>query len=287
MAKTFEINDHEWTALTPASGENADLVLSATASRLVTYTEGPREIPILLKQIAMDPAHPFTAGQMIVTLETAIIVGAHVRDVAHSPDFDHGLFEDENQNAPGVTHQGGLYLTDYRRPLEWLIQVYTQVTPAPTRYYLQINAARPDAVEIDADDQTAAAITIDDDTEETTPAAFALSNGTSTPSEEGGVEMRWQLTAAQYGLLTPSDTETPPARVHKKIGLTIAAASSVAPVTYSAHDETHPERRNAEKFLRLEESVGLKAPSSGAWYARLARANLDGSTAGAVLHVGD
>lgn len=269
--------------MAPASGENADLVLSATASRLVNHAVGVNGNPIALKQLAADPAHPFTAGKMEIKLQNVVTSGAHVRDVAHSTNFDHMLFDDSNQEAPGSELEGGFYLADYRVPLEWLIQIYTQVSPQ--KYFLQINAARPDGNAIDENDRSDATITIDPDIDDNTAVDIALANGTSTPSVNGGVEMRWELTEAQHTLLRPVDGNG--AREHHTLGLTIAAASSVAPITYSDYDETHADAQDGEYYLPYGKAVGIKAPSAGAWYARLLRPNAIGTTARAKLVVGE
>lgn len=266
MAKSFVISPQEWTKLAPVTGEDSDLVLSTSEFRMVNHSEGRNGNPIALKQLAADPAHPFTAGEMIVTLTTESTLNG-VRDVAHSAHFDHGLFFDENRDAPGVTHQGGLYLADYRVPLEWLMQLYSTTTGMTTKHWLQLNCARPDKGVIDETDRTAASLTIDPDTEEATPADIVLANGTSTPSVEGGVQMRWELTDAQYGLLKPVDADGD--RVYKKIGLTLAAASSVAPITYSDYSEAHPGPEEADLYLPYEGRVALKQPATGNWYARV------------------
>lgn len=287
MAKTFDITSQEWTKLAPATGEDADLVLSTSASRLACHTEGAYGYPIVLKQLGADPTHPFTAGQMIVTLQFASTLSGE-RDVAHSAAFDHGLFSDEHQNAPGTLDQGGFYLADYRVPLEWLIQLYSHTTGGTTKYYLQINVARPDGEAIDEDDRTAALLTIDPNTAETVT-DIVLANGTSTPAGEGGgVEMRWELTETQYDTLKPDNGATPPVRVYNKIGLTLAAASSVAPITYSAYEELHPDPNTAEVILQYEQRVGLTQPASpNNWYARMRWPSATGGVGRAKLQIGE
>lgn len=283
MAKTFTITNQEWTKIAPGSGENSDLVLSTSTSRQVWHSSGSQRNPVVFKQLSADPAHPFTAGQLQVVFSTEDTIFG-TRDVVHSANFNHGLFYDELQDAAGTVEQGGLYLGNYRVPLEFLIQLYTQ--PNPAKKFLQINCVRPDVREIDADDRTGATLTIDPDIDETVT-DIALTNGTSTPSVEGGVELKWELTDAQYASLKPDNGATPPVREYNKIGLTIASTSSVAPITYSAYSELHPKAYEGEFQLKLGEDRGMKAPSSGAWYARLRYPNAAGGPDSAIVSVGE
>lgn len=284
MAKVFTITNQEWTKLAPTGSEDSDLVLNTSEFRQVWHSEGSNRNPIILKQLAADPTHPFTAGELIATFSQEDTLHGQ-RDVVHSSNFEHGLFYDEHQDAGGVIEQGGLYLSTYRIPLEWLAQIYTQTTGGTSKYFLQLNAVRPDRRVIDETEISDGSITIDIDTDDTSTADIALTNGTSTAAVEGGVEMKWELTLAQHTSLKPQDGNGN--RTFPKIGLTIASASTVAPITYSAFSELHPTTREGEFQLNLGQDRGLKAPTTGAWYARLRYPNAVGKPDTAYLSVGE
>lgn len=276
MGTLLTLRTDEWTKLEASDGS---AILSTSEKKAVTHTTGANSAPIVLKQLSADPAHPFTAGQLQITFDTAVVRGGHTVDIAHTDGYPReDFFIDHFSVGEHTIHQGGLYLTDYRVPLEWAAQIRTQLVPQ--KYFLQFNVFKPDFTEIDEDEQTDATITIDPNVDGTAT-DIALANGTSSPGgDRGGIEIQWELTAAQHTALTPVDGNG--ARVNRKVGLTIAATSSVAPVTYSTYNETHAGVNEGEYYLRHLQTIGLQAPATGAWYARATRT--DGKCE---LHVGD
>lgn len=276
MGTLITLSDSEWL---PFEDSDGSAVLSTSAKRAVCHSVGANGYPVLLTQLASDPAHPFTAGQMVFTAETIQLRGSTPFEFAHSDDYPRSELDLFNTPIGHTVHSGGFYLPDYRVPLEWRI-VIQEATPNNS---LEIELFRPDHAEIDADDRTDVAITIDNDTDENTPAAFTISDGVSTPAGgRGGVVMRWNLTDAQLLLLQPVNAMSE--RIYNKIGITIQSGATTPVITYSAYDETHPTREQAEYLLRNGQTIGLQAPSSGGWYARATRATTVGATK---IYVGD
>lgn len=263
MAKIVLTDELHWVEL-PHDGTSP--VLNTSKEVAVCHTVGTNGHPVFFKNFlsADEPGHPFTNGQLVFTADTVEFRDGSSVELAHSDDFpSEELF---SQIAPvgHTVHSGGFQLADYQRPLEWRIAI-VEGTPNNA---IEAEIYRPDHVVIDADDRTDVAVTIDDDTDETSPAAFTITNGVSEPAGgRGGVILRWNLTDAQLLLLRPVDGDGN--RVHKKIGLTIAAAASTPVLTYSAYNEHEFDVTDAEFNLRYQHSVGVQPYSSShAVYAR-------------------
>lgn len=271
MGTLITLSDSEWRPFEDSDGAS---VLSTSAKRAVCHSVGGNGHPVLLTQLAADPAHPFTAGQMVFTAAAVTFRDGSVVDLAHSDDYPRDALLPFPEAQAHTVHSGGFYLSDYRVPLEWRIAI-----AGGTPNYFEIELFRPDHAIIDADDRDNVAITISPDTEASPPPAnIVITDADSTPAGGmGGVILRKALTDAQLTSLQATPTR-------KKIGVTIAAAATTPVISFSAYDETHPTREQAEYLLRNAQTIGLQAPSTGGWYARATRPTSDGPTK---IYVGD
>lgn len=262
MAKKFTIDPFHWTKLAPGTGEDSDLVLSTSAARPVSHTEGRNgeDNCIVLRQFASDPSNPFTAGQLVFTASPVTFRDGTVVDLAHSDNYPRNELFDQVQPVAHTIHSGGFFIPGYRVPLEWRVAI---LAGTPSNFF-EIELFRPDGALVDADDRTDVAFTIDYDVDDTGTTDIAVTDGIATPAaSRGGGLIRKAVTNAQLMNLR----QTP----RKKIGLTIAAASSTPVETYSAYDDTAEGTSVWAVKLAFGATTFLQAPSSGAWYARMVR----------------
>lgn len=269
MAKSFTIDPFHWTALTPASGENSDLVLSTSEARAVSHSEGRdgEDGSIVLRQFAQAPGDPYTAGELIATFDTVTFRDGSSVDLAHSDNYPRDELFDQIQPVGHTVHSGGFFGSQsYRVPYEWRIAL----VPGTPHNAMEIELFARDGREVDADDHDDVSLTIDINTDDSSTADIAVSDAVSTPAGgRGGAIIRANLTNAQLLLLRPVDGNGD--RVYRKIGVTIPESSSSAAQTYSDFDDTAAGTTVWDKRLAFGETTFLQAPSSGAWYARMIR----------------